>query len=283
MKVFSTRSCEHLIHGMSIDRGHALIKTFSDGEMFVRIEDDVAHKNVWLLAATPAPAENVLELFFMLDALSRVGAKVHLLMPYFGYARQDRAKPGESLSIEVLFNALQQFPLERVVVVHIHNPQVRRFFDFENVILLDFFLPLVEKIDCIVAPDEGARVWASAIGNHSGKEVIVMEKVRAEQEHVGTITFDGDVRDKNILIVDDMIATGGTMIHAARVLKNHGANMIYAAATHGIFSGNAYQMVQESPISKMWVTNSLVQNPQSPKIEVIDCVPMLETIIVSLL
>jgi ribose-phosphate pyrophosphokinase len=284
MKVFSTRSCEHLIKQMRVDKGKAVFKKFTDGELYVRIEDeDITNQDVWLLAATPAPAENIMELFFMLDALSRLGAKVHLLMSYFGYARQDRAESGEALSAQVLFTCLRQFSytLEQTIILHIHNPHLRKFFDFEDLILLDFFLPLIEKVDCIVAPDQGARALVQALAQKTGKDVFVMKKVRSEQEHIQTVTFEGDVYNKNVLIVDDMITTGGTISKAATVLKQKGASNIYAAATHGIFSSHACQIVQESPLLKIFVTNSLAQRHEDPMIEVIDCAPMLEHIILS--
>ena len=281
MKVFSTRSCEHLIDQMNVERGAATIKNFSDGELYIKIEEDVACQNVWVLASTQAPADNLLELYLMLDALQRMNARIYLLITYFAYARQDRAEPGEAFSSEVIFRFLQQFTIARTFIVHIHNPEVRMFFDFEDLILLDFFVPIIEQVDYLVAPDEGAANFTRALAQRTKKPVSVMKKVRSAHEQIKRIELDNGVADKNVLIVDDMIATGGTVCNAAKVLRDYGAKNIFVAATHGIFSGNAYEAIAQSQISKVYVTNSLAQKEGKPKIEVIDCSVMLEQVILS--
>lgn len=281
MKVFSTRSGEHLIERMNVERGAVTIKNFSDGELYIKIEEDVSNQEVWVLASTQAPADNLLELYFMLDALQRMNAKIHLLITYFSYARQDRAEPGEALGSEVVFRFLQQFIIARTIIIHIHNPEVRMFFDFEDVILLDFFIPIIEQVDCLVAPDEGAVDFTYALAQRTKKPVSVMKKIRSGHERIERIELDNGVADKKVLIVDDMIATGGTVCKATKVLKDYGAKGIYVAATHGIFSGNAYEAIEHSHIAKVYVTNSLPQKEGKPKIEVVDCSSMLEQIILS--
>ena len=276
MKVFATRCCRHLLNNLGVEPGRVEIKNFSDGELYVRVEEPVKNRDVWVLAATPAPAENLLELYFLLDALQREGAFINLFLTYFGYARQDRAKQGEALSSEVVFRFLKTFPIQKTNIIHIHNPKLQQFFDFDDIILLDFFLPLAQDADCIVAPDQGAAQFAGEVARRAGKELVVMHKKRAGHEKIERTDLQGEVRGKKVLIVDDMIVTGNTMIYAAQALQEHGASEILAAATHGLFSGNAVASFAQSPIAKVYVTNTLEQAHDHPKVTVIDCAPMIE-------
>ncbi len=276
MKVFPTRSCYHLMPTLDVQQGAATIKTFTDGELYVRIDEDVARKHVAVLAATPPPGDNFLELYFLLDALQRAGAIIHLFFTYFGYARQDRAQSGEALSCEVLFRFLKTFTIEETKIIHIHNAKVREFYDFQDIILLDFYVPLAHDVDCVVAPDEGAGYLAHEIARRAGKDcVVVMKKERSEHEKIAHITIDGNLKNKKILLVDDMIATGGTISRAAQVAKEQGAQTVQVAATHGIFSGKAIEDLSASVIEQIFVTNTLVQH-EHPKISVIDIAPMID-------
>ena len=278
MKIFPTRSCYHLMPTLAGEQGAATIKTFSDGEIYVCINEDVRNKHVAVLAATPPPGDNLLELYFLLDALQRAGAFIHLFFTYFGYARQDRAQPGESLSCEVLFRFLKTFRIEETKIIQIHNAQVREFYDFQDIILLDFFVPLARNVDCVVAPDEGAGYLAHEIARQAGKEcVVVMKKKRSGHEKIAQITIHGSLENKKVLLVDDMIATGGTICRAALVAKEHGAKTVHVAATHGIFSGNAFEQLHNSLIDHIYVTNTLEQNVgHEPKVSVIDIGPMID-------
>jgi len=277
MKVFPTRSCYHLMHTLGAQQGAATIKNFTDGEIYVRIDEDVHNKHVAVLAATP-PGDSFLELFFLLDALERAGAYIHLFFTYFGYARQDRALRGEALSSEVLFRFLKTFQINETKIIHIHNPAVREFYDFQDIILLDFFVPLAQEVDCVIAPDEGAAILAGEIARRAGKEcVVVMKKERSGHEKIAQITIHGSVTNKKVLLVDDMIATGSTISSAALVAKEYGAESVQVAATHGIFSDNAFEQLNKSVIDKIYVTNTLKQSfNYEPKISVIDSAPMID-------
>ena len=281
MKVFSTRSCEHLLKNMNVDCGAVTIKTFSDGEIYVRIDEDVINKEVWVLASTPPPGDHIVELLLLLDALECNGAQVNLLLTYFGYARQDKPQPGEAFSAAVLLKIFYPFSFNQIKIVHIHNQRLRRFLDFQDLILLDFFLPLAQKADCIVAPDEGAHAVAQQIAKATDKSCVVLHKKRPAPEQVEIAANDNDIYDKSVLIVDDMIATGGTIVNAAQHLHERGAREIVVAATHGIFSGDAFDMIKQSPISNIYVTNSLLQNTDHEKITIIDIAPMLEPFIIA--
>lgn len=278
MKIFYTRTCSHLLSSIGY-QAPSSVTTFSDGELLVTVHEDVAQNDVWVIASTPSPAESIIELLLLLDTLQRMKAKIHLLITYFGYARQDYILPGQALSVQVLFNCLKQYTLKECIIVHIHNVAVERFFQFTPLLLLDFFQHCARNIDCIVAPDKGAADLATTIAGLVKKEFIVMNKIRASAEHIETLEFDGDVRDKKILIVDDMITTAGTIVRAASLLKSRGAQTVYGAATHGIFSDEAITKIEKSDLDRVYVTNTLAQQHTSDMITVFDIgATLLQTI-----
>jgi ribose-phosphate pyrophosphokinase len=253
-------------------------KTFSDGEKYIRVENEVS-RPVWVIANTNPPADNMLELFFLLDALKRLATDVRLIVPYFAYARQDRiTRNGESLSAKVISDFLKYFELRKVVVLHIHSRLIKSYLDYEDLFPLDLISPLVSQTDVIVAPDEGGIAFAKMVGEKCGLPVIYIQKKRITEEKVEVIEVSGQVKGKRVMIVDDMIATGGTIIEATEKLLSEGAREVEVYATHGIFSGNARERLEKSRIKQIYVTNSL--SPRSGgKIKVLDISPLLADII----
>lgn len=280
MIIFSNRGAAHLVDNMNLPKGNAIIKQFSDGELYVKIESDITNKEIWVIACTQAPAENLLELFFILDALSRMGAPhINIFFPYFGYARQAIAQVGESASADRICKILQQFPLGIVKIMQVHAAdRMRNFLTFDNIIDIDFFCNIATHYDCIAAPDKGAAEFAQKIAQVCHKEVVFLKKIRPYHEQVKIESLDGNVAGKKILLVDDIISTGHTIIQAAQVLKNAGAVEISAAATHGILSHGAHERFAESMVKKIYVTNTL-KNNQPDSIAVYDVSPFIETII----
>lgn len=278
MKLFFTPSAQHLALKIDSVKEGYISKTFSDGEKYIRVEKGVKG-TIWVIANTNPPAENLLELFFLLDALKRQPTEIHLLIPYFAYARQDRIKQkGECLSTKVISDFLQCFKLKKVVVVHMHSKRVERYFDYENVLPLQLVCSLAKQMDIIVAPDEGGVEFATVVGKECGLSVIYMEKKRITDKKVEIIKMSGKVKGKKVMIVDDMIATGGTIIKATEKLMAEGAKGVYVYATHGIFSGNAREQLEKSPIKRIYVTNSLLQKAKG-KIKVIDISRLLQEVI----
>lgn len=276
MKVFYTTSTQHLRIKLPFDYGKALITRFSDGEIFVEIEEDVHKKKVWIIAATPAPADNYFELFFLLDALQRAGAQVNLLITYFGYARQDRVGGNEALGAQVISNFLKNFITKKTVAIHVHSKRLHDYLTFENYIPYDLFYPIAQKADIIVAPDFGAKDLAETIGKKCNKQVIVAEKKHPAREQVEIMHITENVKNKKILIVDDMIATGNTIMTVAEKLITQGAHEVNVMATHGIFAGNAQKKLTESNIKNIYVTNTLKQPFAGKKVTVIDISSELE-------
>lgn len=278
MKLFLTRSCAHLDAQLAIAPSNYELKTFSDGELFLEIKENVRDQLVWVIASTPSPAHNLIELCLLLDALQRVGARIHLFITYFGYARQDCALPGQPLSAQVLFHFFDQFSLSQFTILHIHSEATRTMHRFSAIIWYDFFAVIAHKYDVLVAPDEGAVHVVQEIAQRTGKQALFMHKMRPTHEQV-QLKLDGNVAGKRVLIIDDMITTGHTMIQAAQLLKNAGAHTVSGAATHGVFSDNALSLIEASSMAAVYVTNSLQHPKLCSKIHVVSLVPFINELL----
>lgn len=272
MMLFYNNAAKHLAQKVRIKKGNFTIKRFSDGEIHVKIQSDVRKKKVWVLANTNPPAENMLELVFLIDALKRSGAKIKLLIPYFGYARQSHEHRGEAYSSKLVCGWFRG--LDKVVVIHMHSPVLKKFLNYEDIVPFDIFP--VGRFDLIVAPDKGALKNAKKLSKSLDLPLGCMEKIRPEKEKVKIVKVVAEARGKNVLIIDDMITTGNTVIKAAAQLK--GAKEISVAATHGIFSDDALKKIGKSPIKMVYVTNSLPQKAHR-KLKTINLAPLLENII----
>lgn len=280
MIIVATRSAKQLVDNMHIPQANYIIKQFSDGEIYVKINQDVQAQEVWVVAATQPPAEHVLELFFLLDALTRAGAKkINIFFTYFGYARQAVALSGEACSAQFICDVLQKFSLGRVYIMHAHAADIlHTFLPFNNAIDISFFCSVAQQYDIIAAPDKGAVAFAKEVAQRCNKEIIFFHKMRPEHERVTIKSVDGIATGKSVLLVDDIISTGSTMIEAAQALKKLGATHVAAAATHGIFSPGAFERLAASTLEKMYVTNTIMHAPHE-KIEVVDVSAFVESII----
>ena len=260
MKVVATRSTQHLIGTIGMPTIDYTIKTFSDGELYIKLNDNVQDETVWVLAGTQAPAENMLELLFLLDALTHAGAQtINLFCVYFAYARQTQADSNEARSAQVICNTLKQFKINQTYILHAHAVDaLHQLLEYKNIIDFEFFYAAAQEVDIIAAPDQGAADCARELGQKCNKEVIVLEKKRPEHEKVIIENVSGSVVGKKILIIDDMISTGRTLLHAAQALKDAGAMQISAAATHGLCDKKTYQELAKV-FEKVSVTNSIAQ------------------------
>lgn len=278
--IFTTLSAQHILSRLSLPVGKRIIKQFSDGQWYVKVEESVNNTTVWVLGSTISPAENLLELLFLLDALHRNGAKIKLLIPYFSFARQDTAAVGEALNAEVILNCFKQFSLEKITIIHVHNPTIIEFLPFKNVIPLSFFTDIAKEVDCIVAPDKGAHDLACAVAKQAEKPLVFMHKARPSHEQAEIVKVVGEVTGKKALLVDDILATGTTLIQAADELKKRGVSQVYAAVTHGLFTNNAHEKILHSSLEKVFVTNTIVQKEFSAKVMVVDISNLLEDLLV---
>lgn len=280
MILFSTRTMQYIAKNINTNHGSCIVKNFSDGELYVHINNEIKGKDVWLLASTQPPAENMLELFFMLDALNRAGAsKINLIISYFAYARQLHAMQGESSSAQVICNILKNFPISKLFIFLPHDgTELHNFLPYTDILDIEFFCEKAVLYDAIAAPDKGAHIFAQKIADFCNKEIVFLSKKRPEQEEVEILSLEGSVNNKKVLLIDDIISTGRTMIEAAEFLKKNGAKTISAAAIHGVFSPGSHERLEKSIIEKIYVTNTIFQEAHK-KIVVSDIGPLISKII----
>ena len=255
--------------------GNSEVTSFSDGEFQPAFVESVRGATVFILQSTFPPAENLMELLLTIDAAKRASAyKVIAVMPYFGWARQDRKdKPRVSIGAKLVANLLCAAGVDRIMTCDLHADQIQGFFDVpvDHVYASKVFIPYLKSLNienlAIAAPDMGGAKRANAYAKELACPVIICHKSREKANVVGSITAIGDVAGKNVIIVDDMIDTAGTLTKAANVLKEMGAASVRACATHAVFSGPAYERIAECALEEVIVTDTipLSNNPEKPK------------------
>ncbi|NRA85442.1 MAG: ribose-phosphate pyrophosphokinase, partial [Gammaproteobacteria bacterium] len=253
--------------------GDATVGCFSDGEISVQINENVRGADVFILQSTCAPTNNnLMELLVMVDALRRASAgRITAVIPYFGYARQDRRVRSARVPItaKVVADFLSSVGVDRVLTVDLHAEQIQGFFDvpvdnvFGTPVLLDDIRSRKFDNPIVVSPDIGGVVRARALAKLlDDTDLAIIDKRRPQANVSQVMHIIGDVKDRDCIIVDDMIDTGGTLCKAAEALKEHGARTIYAYATHPVFSGNAVENVKNSVIDQFIVTDSIPLSPE---------------------
>lgn len=279
MIVFYTKQTEHLAKQLPFERGYYRAHFFSDGELNVQLDTEINNSQVWVIGAIFPPAQQALELFFLLDALQRAGARITLMLTYFGYARQDRAAAGDAKSVEVICNFLKTFKLAKIFVIHPHSSLLHSFLEFHTIMPTELIAQHLDSFDAVAAPDAGARALVHTISQQYYKEVIFLNKMRPEKEKVEILTHEGDAQGRKILLIDDMITTGSTLVAAANRLQELGASEVSAWATHGIFTSGAVERIANSRIKKLYVTNTLLHDLPHGTIEVVDIAPVIAKLI----
>ena len=250
---------------MNIELGASDVLTFSDGEFQPSYKGSVRGATVFIVQSTFPPVDNLFELLLMIDAAKRASAhKVIAVMPYFGWARQDRKdKPRVSIGAKLVANVLHAAGCDRVMTCDLHADQIQGFFDFpvDHIYASSVFLPYLKNLNienlAIAAPDMGGAKRANAYARYLQCPVIICHKSRERANVVGSITAIGEVEGKNVIIVDDMIDTAGTLTKAANVLKEMGAISVRACATHAVFSGPAYERIAESALEEVIVSDTI--------------------------
>ncbi|MBZ0270001.1 ribose-phosphate pyrophosphokinase [bacterium] len=275
---------EAIAREMGVPLGKVEISQFSDGELFVRLNENVRGVDVFILQPTVPPsatsgANSLMELFLLLDAATRASAsRVTAVMPYFGYARQDRKdQPRVSLAAKLVANLITTAGADRVLSMDLHASQLQGFFDipvdhlYAAPVFMEFFAGLDLSEFTVVAPDLGSVKMARAYANRLGRPLAIVEKRRPIANDVEVMNVIGakEVEERNLLIIDDMIDTGGTLVKAAEKLKEAGAKDIYACATHGVFSGGALERLEKSAISRIVVADTIPPGRASEKLKVL--------------
>lgn len=245
--------------------GNSEVSVFSDGEFQPSFTESVRGATVFILQSTFPPTENLMELLLTIDAAKRASAyKVIAVMPYFGWARQDRKdKPRVSIGAKLCANLLSAAGVDRVMTCDLHADQIQGFFDIpvDHIYASNVFIPYLKSLNienlAIAAPDMGGAKRANAYAKDLACPVIICHKSRERANVVASITAIGDVEGKNVVIVDDMIDTAGTLTKAADILIEKGAKSVRACATHAILSGPAYDRINASKLSEVYVTDTI--------------------------
>ena len=281
LKVFAGRSnrplADKIAEEIGEPLGHCEIKTFSDGEIWVKYSENIRGSDVFIIQSTNPPAENLLELLIMIDAAKRASAHlVAAVIPYFGYARQDRKdQPRVSITAKLVANLLTHAGADRVITMDLHAPQIQGFFDipvdhlYSSAVLLKYFKKRKIPNLAVASPDVGGIKMARAYAKRLEAELIVIDKRRPRENHAEVMNIIGEVKEKNILIVDDIIDTGGTLTNAVQALQEAGASDVYSACTHAVLSGRALERIESSKLRQILVTDSIPLRTPSHKVEVL--------------
>jgi len=239
-------------------------KRFSDGEIWVKYGENIRGLDVFIIQSTNPPADNLIELLIMIDAARRASAKtITAVIPYFGYARQDRKdQPRVAITAKLMANLLTVAGTDRIITMDLHAPQIQGYFDipFDHLYGSSVFRERIEqhkKNLVVVSPDVGGIKIARAYAKMLDCALVVIDKRRPKQNLAEVMNIIGEVDGKDILIVDDLIDTAGTIIGAIEALKKKGAQEIYAAITHSVLSGNALERIRDTQITKIYVSDTI--------------------------
>ena len=295
IKIFSCRGSQYLAEkiakALKLDLGKSIVNVFSDGEFQPAFDESVRGATVFIVQSTFPPVENLFELLLMIDAAKRASAyKVVAVMPYFGWARQDRKdRPRVSIGAKLVANMLTAAGCDRVMTADIHADQIQGFFDvpFDHVYASGLFLNYLRGLNIenlsIAAPDMGGAKRANAYSRILGCPLIVCHKSRERANVVGSMTAIGDVEGRNVVIVDDMVDTAGTLCKAANMLKEKGALSVRAVATHPVLSGAAYENIAKSELCELVVSDTIPlrakEGQDTSKIKVISVADLFAEII----
>ena len=295
LKIFALNSnkplAEKIAEAVGVPLGKTSVDRFSDGEIRINIEESIRGDNIYIIQSTSAPVnDNLMELLIMIDALRRASAgTINVVIPYYGYARQDRkARSREPITAKLVANMLQIDGADRVITMDLHAAQIQGFFDIPvdhltgAPLLADFFLNEgFDKDTVVVSPDHGGVTRARALANFLKAPIAIIDKRRPRANVAEIMNIIGDVKGKRCLMVDDMIDTAGTLTLGAQALIDAGATEVYACGTHPVLSGPAIERIEASPIKELVVTDTiqLPKDKQIDKIHQISVGPLIGTAI----
>jgi len=271
LKIFSGRSnpllAKNIAESLGQNLGEITIKTFSDGELWIKFEENIRGTDVFIIQPTNSPGDNIIELALLIDAAVRASAKtVTAVIPYFGYGRQDRKdNPRVPISSRVMVDMVTATGANRIITMDLHSTQIQGFatipFDhlYSRMVLLDAIksIGLDPDNSAVLSPDVGSARMSQAYAKRLGMHFALIDKRRYAPNKAEIVHLIGDLEGKDVLIIDDMIDTAGTTVNAANAAKEHGANSVTAVATHALFSGPAIERIKKSAIGKIIVTDTL--------------------------
>jgi ribose-phosphate pyrophosphokinase len=258
------------------------ILTFSDGEFQPSFEETVRGADVFIIQSTTPPADNLMELLQMVDAAKRASAKnIIAVMPYYGYARQDRKdKPRVSIGSKLVANLLTAAGVTRVMTMDLHADQIQGFFEVpvDHLFASSIFLPYIQNLNLpdmvIAAPDTGGTKRANAYAKFLNVDLAICYKQRKVANQIESMTVIGDVKGKDVVLIDDLIDTAGTLTKSAEMMMEHGANSVRAMISHAVLSGPAYERIESSALTELVVTDTIPLRQEASKIKVLSVADM---------
>lgn len=291
VKIFSGENskyiAENIAKSLHLELGKKTLLHFSDGEFATAYDETVRGDHVFIVQSTFPPSDNLMELLMMIDAAKRASAyKVVAVIPYFGFARQDRKdRPRVAIGAKLVANMLYAAGVDRIMTMDLHADQIQGFFDipvdhlYGSTVLAPYIRSL--KLDnlAVASPDIGGSKRANSWAKFFNSGLVICHKTRERPNEVAEMKAIGNVEGKNVVIVDDMIDTAGTICKAADMLKQMGAKTVRAVATHAVLSGEAYERIENSALEEVIFTDSIPLKRKSPKIKIISVADMFaETI-----
>ncbi|MCO6476092.1 MAG: ribose-phosphate pyrophosphokinase [Phaeodactylibacter sp.] len=281
VKLFSGTTSEYLARNIAEYYGHPLgdikVNRFSDGEMQPTINESVRGAYVFFIQSTYAPAENLMELLLMIDAAKRASAGyISAVIPYFGYARQDRKdKPRVPISAKMIANLLQAAGANRIMTMDFHADQIQGFFDIpvDHLKSEAIYIPYLQEMDLsnviFASPDVGGVKRARTYAKHFSRNLVICDKYRKRANEVAEMTVIGEVQDADVILVDDLVDTAGTLCRAAKIIMEKGARSVRAMCTHPVLSGDAYRKIEDSVLDELLVCDTIPLKEESEKIKVL--------------
>lgn len=276
---------EEIVQNLGVSLTNAVINRFSDGEIQVKIADNVRGADCFIIQPTSAPAnEHIMELLIVCDALRRSSARrITAVLPYYGYGRQDRkSEPRVPITAKLVANLLVASGVSRVLTMDLHAGQIQGFFDIpvDHLYGMPVFLKYIAAKNMtdlvVVSPDAGGVERARAFAKHLNADLAIVDKRRPRPNEAAIMNVIGEVKGKTAILLDDLVDTAGTLTKVAATIKDKGATRVLAACSHGVLSGAAMDRIEESPLEELIITNSIpLCNKKSNKITVLTIAPLL--------
>src|ERR1035437_821000 len=280
-KIFSGRGSQYLAERIAAKFGEPLgkisIQQFSDGEIYVEFKESIRGQFVFLIQSTYAPTDNLMELLLMIDAAKRASAyKVIAVLPYYGYARQDRKdRPRVAIASKLVANMLTAAGADRIITMDLHAPQIQGYFDIpvDHLDSSAIFIPYIEELNLanltFAAPDVGSANRIREVASYFEVEMVICDKHRKRANEIASMVVIGDVTDRDVVLIDDICDTGGTLTKSAGLLMDKGARSVRAFCTHPVLSGNAYENIEKSDLIELVVCDTIPLKNAIPKIKVV--------------
>ena len=291
IKIFSGQTSKYLAEKIAqsygCELGNVTFLQFADGEFQPSFDENIRGTDVFIVQSTFAPSDNLMELLMMIDAARRASPRsIVAVIPYFGYARQDRKdKPRVSIASKLVANLLSAAGVGRIITLDLHADQIQGFFDVpvDHVYASSIFLAYLKSLHfnnlTFASPDTGGTRRAGSYAKHFHTDFVICYKQRAKPNEVEQMALVGDVEGRNVVLLDDIVDTGGTLCRAARIIKDNGATTVRALVTHPLLSGDAYKKIENSELEELVVTDTIPLRKENPKIHVISTADLFAEVI----